>query len=98
MNKIPIAEDFTTGFNYSVKNGEMTLNFFCDCCGNEVKVSEPFLPNNNKDQNEVFANLKKDMDGKFHRCEKCGLLVCQKCWDNREKKCTECPICVTLEN
>lgn len=97
MNKILAAEDFTTGFNYSVKNGEMRLNFFCDCCGNEVKVSEPFLPNSNKDQNEVFANLKKDMDGKFHRCEKCGLLVCQNCWDNRDKKCAECPICITVE-
>ena len=96
MTKNP-AEDFTTGFNYSVKNGEMNLNFFCDCCGNEVKVSKPFLTNNGQDQNKVFNTLKEEMDGKFHRCTQCGLLVCQECWENREKKCANCPICISVK-
>ncbi|MHA1557528.1 MAG: hypothetical protein ACTSPM_11420 [Candidatus Heimdallarchaeota archaeon] len=92
MNKQQL-EDFTSGFNYSVKSGEMTLNFFCDCCGEEVKVTKIFDPTVEKDQHVVFEHLKKDMDGKFYRCEQCKLLICQECYDNREVKCAECTIC-----
>lgn len=90
------AEDFTSGFNYSVRSGEMSLNFFCDCCGNEVKVSFPY---NKETQNQqrTFDLLKKEMHGKFHRCVKCGLLVCQECWDKRESKCVSCPVCIADE-
>ncbi|MFW9922181.1 MAG: hypothetical protein ACFFDW_02720 [Candidatus Thorarchaeota archaeon] len=96
MSKQKIAEDFTTGFNYSIKSGEMTLSFYCDCCGNEVKVSKEFNCERD-DKTSNFEMLKGQMDGKFHRCEKCGLLVCQQCWDNRETKCSSCPICIVVE-
>ncbi len=97
MAKETIDLKLPTGFNYQVKNGEMTLNFFCDCCGNEVKVSRKLqekIEKLEKSFHDIFDELKKDMDGKFHRCEQCALLICQKCWDNREEKCKDCPICV----
>lgn len=87
------TELLTTGFNYIVKSNEMSLSFFCDCCGHEVKVSNPYN-SKKQERNEVFNTLKEKMDGKFHRCFKCGLLVCESCWENREIKCAECPICV----
>lgn len=95
MSKELLAEDFTNGFNYSVKSGAMTLNFFCDCCGEEVKVSKTFNPNIDKNQHEMFQSLKKDMCSKFHRCSQCNLLICQNCYDNRDVKCAECSICFT---
>ena len=94
MSKELLAEDFTNGFNYSVKSGEMTLDFFCDCCGHDVKVSKTFDPNVEINQHELFEELKKDMCGKFHRCEQCNFLICQGCYDNRDVKCAECSICV----
>ena len=90
------AEDFTSGFNYSIKSGEMNLNFFCDCCGNEVKVSTQYNSEID-DQQQIFDKLKNDMHGKFVRCSQCNLLVCQECWDNRNTKCTDCKICVEIE-
>ncbi len=95
MTKELLAEDFTNGFNYSVKSGEMKLNFFCDCCGDEVKVSKTFNPNAGKKQHELFESLKKEMCGKFYRCVQCNMLICQNCYDNREVKCADCPICIT---
>lgn len=95
MSKEQISEAFTNGFNYSVKSGEMTLNFFCDCCGSEVKVSKTFNPNVEKNQHEIFECLKKEMDGKFHRCEQCNLLVCQDCYDKKDVRCAKCTIYFT---
>ena len=86
----------TAGFNYSVKNGEMNLNFFCDCCGTEVVVQKPLCDGKETlEAHEVFDILKKDMEGQFHRCEKCGLLICQGCWDKKDTRCEDCEICVT---
>lgn len=84
------------GFHYSVKNNEMIVHFFCDCCNNEVKVSKRLkdkIDALEKNYQDVFNELKKELDDKFFRCENCNLLICEECWDNRETKCKNCPIC-----
>jgi len=98
MSKKAADIKLTAGFSYTVKNGVMNLNFFCDCCGSEVVVEKALCEkNSNKtlETHEVFDILKKDMEGKFHRCEKCGLLICQSCWDNKDTRCKECEVSVT---
>jgi len=96
MSKKMTDMKLTAGFSYSVKNGEMNLNFFCDCCGSEVIVHKPLSEGEESlETHEVFNILKKNMAGKFHRCEKCGLLICQSCWDNKDTKCEECEVCIT---
>jgi len=97
MSAEQIAEAFTNGFNYSVKKGKMTLDFFCDCCGAEIKVEKTFDPNTDKNQHALFEELKKEMDGKFHRCEKCKLLICQSCFETKDVRCSKCTICFTPE-
>ncbi|HUT80577.1 MAG TPA: hypothetical protein VMZ29_05170 [Candidatus Bathyarchaeia archaeon] len=86
------------GFNYSVKNDEMVIHFYCDCCTNEINVSRKIKEGRdeqNKSFKDVFTELKKDLDEKFHRCEKCGFLICQKCWDTKDTRCSKCTICIT---
>ncbi|NHJ86847.1 MAG: hypothetical protein FK734_15400 [Asgard group archaeon] len=86
------------GFHYSIKNGEMVVNFFCDCCAEEIKVSKKLKESNeqqNKSFKDIFTDLKKDLDGMFHRCEKCGFLICQDCWNTKDERCSKCTICVT---
>ncbi len=89
-----------SGFNYTIKSGEMILNFFCDCCHEEVKVSKKLqekIEKLEKSFQEVFDDLKDEMDGKFFRCGQCNFLICKNCWDNREEKCKDCPICIVEE-
>jgi len=86
-----------SGFNYSIKNGEMILNFFCDCCLEEIKVSKKLqekIEKLEKSFQEIFDDLKDEMDGRFFRCDQCSFLICKSCWDNREEKCKDCPICI----
>ena len=97
MGKDLEKEAFTNGFNYSVKNGKMTLAFFCDCCGSEIKVEKTFDPNIAHDQHELFEELKAEMCGKFNRCDKCKLLVCQECNEKKDSRCTRCTVCVPAE-
>ena len=97
MSKDLEREAFTNGFNYSVKNGKMTLAFFCDCCGSEVKVEKSFDPNVAQNQHELFEHLKDEMDGKFHRCYKCQLIVCQECYEKQDTRCKGCTVCVPAE-
>jgi len=101
MSKKATDIKLTAGFSYAVKNGIMNLNFYCDCCTKMIEVTKP-LRNDNTNKNlethEVFNILKKDMEGKFHRCEKCNLLVCQECWDNKDTRCAKCEVCVTPAN
>lgn len=85
------------GFHYSIKNGEMIIHFFCDCCGNEIKVSQKLkekIEALEKSFEEVFEDLKTELDDQFHRCNDCGFLICDNCWDNRNVRCKDCPICV----
>ncbi|MHA1629234.1 MAG: hypothetical protein ACTSXO_09545 [Candidatus Heimdallarchaeota archaeon] len=92
--KLPI------GFNYSLKNGELSIQFFCDCCHSEIKVSQKLqqdLEVVEKSLANIFDDLKKELDGKFHRCEQCGFLICEKCWNARHQKCIECPICIDTD-
>ena len=98
MSKKAFDIKLTAGFSYAVKNGVMNLNFFCDGCGSEVVVDKPLCEENSYrilETHEAFDILKKDMEGKFHRCEKCGLLICQSCWDSKDTRCKECEVCVT---
>ncbi len=84
-----------TGFNYSIKNEEMILNFFCDCCHEEIKVSKKLqkkIESLEKSFQEVFDDLKKEMDGRFYRCDQCKFLICSDCWENRNTKCKNCTI------
>ncbi|MBN1328400.1 MAG: hypothetical protein JXA54_02895 [Candidatus Heimdallarchaeota archaeon] len=86
------------GFNYTIKNDEMVIHFYCDCCTKEIKVSKKLKEG--KEEHcisflEIFTDLKKELDGKFYRCEKCGFLICQKCWDSKETRCSNCSICIT---
>ncbi|MHA1212659.1 MAG: hypothetical protein ACTSSH_09375 [Candidatus Heimdallarchaeota archaeon] len=86
------------GFNYSVRSGEMYVTFFCDCCGNEVKVSRKMDTKNESPEKSfqvTFDNLKIELDSKFHRCTDCSFLICPTCWENREEKCKDCPICIS---
>jgi hypothetical protein len=91
-----INEDFTTGFNYILKDEKMILKFYCDCCNKEVKVEETInkVPTKKQDKNDLFMSLKQQMDSKFHRCEYCNFLVCEECWSQKDIKCAECPICL----
>jgi hypothetical protein len=85
------------GFQYQVKNGEMFINFVCDCCKNEIKVSRKLkqkIEELKKGFHEIFDELKTELDGKFHRCDECSFLICQNCWENRHTKCKNCPMCL----
>ncbi|MHA1124039.1 MAG: hypothetical protein ACTSO7_04680 [Candidatus Heimdallarchaeota archaeon] len=98
MSKKAIDIKLTAGFSYAVKNGIMNLNFFCDCCTKMIAVSKPLRDDKSKkilDTHEAFNILKNDMKGKFHRCEKCNLLICQDCWDNKDTRCKDCEVSVT---
>ena len=96
MSKEVTDIKLTAGFSYSVKDGVMNLNYFCDCCGSKVIVYKPLREGKETlETHEVFDILKKDMASKFYRCEKCGLLICQSCWDNKDTKCKECEVCIT---
>jgi len=91
--KLPI------GFNYSLKNGELSIEFFCDCCHNEIKVSQKIkeqVKTVERSLSIIFEELKKELDGKFHRCNQCGFLICENCWAERQVKCKECPICLDV--
>ncbi|NHJ85221.1 MAG: hypothetical protein FK734_07150 [Asgard group archaeon] len=93
MPKQTFDPKLPAGFNYSVKNGEMILNFYCDCCNKEVKVSK-IIEGKQDHYQSIFDSLKHDMDGSFYRCNDCGFLICEDCWNKREQKCKNCPICV----
>ncbi|NHJ47074.1 MAG: hypothetical protein FK733_04730 [Asgard group archaeon] len=85
------------GFHYQIKNGEMIINFVCDCCNNDIRVSQKLkekIETLEKGFQEVFDDLKDELDGKFHRCDDCDFLICQNCWDNRHEKCKNCPMCI----
>jgi hypothetical protein len=85
------------GFNYSVKNDEMSIHFYCDCCSTEIKVSQRIEDNNGASKKpycDIFESLKKELDGQFYRCDECNFLICQTCWENKESKCKNCPLCV----
>ena len=96
MTKESFDPKLTTGFNYILKNCEMILNFICDCCNHEIKVTKKYLEESAGLDNSIqktFNDLKKEMDRRFYRCKKCGFLICPECWKNREKKCPNCNRC-----
>ena len=95
MSEEQPKEDFTAGFSYAVRDGEMILDFYCDCCGKKVhnkrKLTEEQLASENK--HTVFVAIKKELDDQFHRCSACGFLICSECWDKKDLKCKDCPTC-----
>ena len=96
MTKDSFDPKLPKGFHYLVKNGEMIIQFLCDCCGNEIKLSKKLKEKSDdieKSFEDVFFDLKSKLDNRFHRCSDCGLLICEDCWDNRETKCKDCPFC-----
>lgn len=85
----------TEGFTYSIKNGKMSLCYFCDCCGHKISATTdiPNKPTNKINKQELFNELMNEMNSKFHECEECNYLVCNNCWENRHEKCKDCPLC-----
>jgi hypothetical protein len=104
-----VTEEFTREFNYSLKDGVMTLSFFCDCCKKPLSVSKKLdqkkISSNdetcnekeqlkqNKECQEVFKELQNELKEQLYKCSFCGYLVCNECWEQREDKCKSCPAC-----